>query len=337
MLSGNFKDANFKGADLDSVQMAYANLDGTDLASADLDDAEASSAQLADANLTDATLTSSTVSSASFNGSVLDGANFSDAAMTYTDLSDAIIKDANFTGAGWSQVTDEGAVWSNSTCPDGTNSNKYVDGCLSPLDTTPPVVTVTGVSNHGQYVLGATPKPGCRTTDNSVVATPAALKVTTTGAHGVGAFTATCAGAVDQAGNEQAAPVSATYTVLYGFGGFSSPVAGSTISRSARKITVRFRLTNAASKAIATGIDSSLGRARKVRVTLAGHGITAVTVFCSWSAKAREFSCTIKIPAGVRAGRSFRYTLTASENLGTGFTRVPKAGKAANPETIHFK
>jgi hypothetical protein len=39
----------------------------------------------------------------------------------------------------------------------------------------------------------------------------------------------------------------------------------------------------------------------------------------------------------VRTGKSTLYTITASENIGTGFIRVPAVAKAANPETIHFR
>jgi hypothetical protein len=55
---------------------------------------------------------------------------------------------------------------------------------------------------------------------------PAVLTITTTGSQGVGRFTATCAGAVDLAGNRQLNPVRATYTVLYGMSGFLAPPAG---------------------------------------------------------------------------------------------------------------
>ena len=54
-----------------------------------------------------------------------------------------------------------------------------------------------------------------------------------------------------------------------------------------------------------------------------------------WSASARTFGCVLKIPAKVVTGR--KYSLTAQENLGTGFYAVPTVGKVVNPETIYFK
>ena len=155
-------------------------------------------------------------------------------------------------------------TWLHTICPDGSNSDKYIDGCLSPLDTTPPVVTVTGVSANRHYIIGAVPTPGCHTTDDSMVATPASLTVTTTGAHGDGSFTATCAGAVDLAGNTQAAPVSVTYTVVYGFGGVPSPKPRATPAKSARAIIVTVRLVEASGPPNGPAVASAPDPAGKV-------------------------------------------------------------------------
>jgi hypothetical protein len=193
------------------------------------------------------------------------------------------------------------------------------------------------VGNGHVYVRGDVPAAGCRTTDDSAVAVKAGLKVTTTGTNGVGSFTATCAGAVDRAGNDQGAPVSASYLVVYGMGAFRSPLPGSTVPKSARTITVRFRLTNAAGVSIRNTTAAALAAAKKVKSTLAGPGIKPVTSVCRWAATARVFTCAIKIPVGARTGKSERYTITAAENLGTGFIRVPALAKAANPEVIHFR
>ncbi|HZU77054.1 MAG TPA: PxKF domain-containing protein, partial [Dehalococcoidia bacterium] len=93
------------------------------------------------------------------------------------------------------------------------------------IDTTPPVVQVTGVTSGATYTLGAVPTPGCSTTDaTSGVAAQATVKVSGGTANGVGQFTATCSGALDNAGNPQAAPVSVSYTVYYSFSGFLAPV-----------------------------------------------------------------------------------------------------------------
>jgi hypothetical protein len=92
-------------------------------------------------------------------------------------------------------------------------------------DTTPPVVTVTGVTDGATYAPGAVPVAGCSTIDpepSSGVATEAA-PVT---AGGPTEFTVTCSGAVDEAGNIGNTAV-ARYTVrtaVYQFSGFKPPV-----------------------------------------------------------------------------------------------------------------
>jgi hypothetical protein len=91
------------------------------------------------------------------------------------------------------------------------------------VDTTPPVVSVTGVTNDETYVLGSVPTAGCDTQDAlSGVATAASLIVSGGKANGVGSFTAICEGATDNAGNSGSASVS--YSVIYDFGGFTDPI-----------------------------------------------------------------------------------------------------------------
>jgi hypothetical protein len=81
------------------------------------------------------------------------------------------------------------------------------------VDKTAPVVTVDNVSDGATYTLGSVPTAACSTTDAlSGVATQATLSITGGNGDGTGTFTATCSGAVDNAGNT-AAPVSVNYTV----------------------------------------------------------------------------------------------------------------------------
>ena len=80
------------------------------------------------------------------------------------------------------------------------------------IDKTPPVVSVTGVTNGASYPLGSVPTAGCTTTDAlSGVQTNATLSVTGGNSDGTGTFTASCTGAMDKAGNPSAASV--TYQV----------------------------------------------------------------------------------------------------------------------------
>ncbi len=81
------------------------------------------------------------------------------------------------------------------------------------IDVTPPTVTITGVTNGATYLYNAAPTPGCHTMDAlSGVAANAIISVTGDSGKVYGTYTATCSGAMDNAGNS-AAPVSATYTI----------------------------------------------------------------------------------------------------------------------------
>lgn len=98
-------------------------------------------------------------------------------------------------------------------------------------DTTPPLVTVTGVSDGAFYAIGNVPQAGCSASD--AVSGVAVQPTVAVSGGPVGSFAATCSGAQDGAGNVTP-PVAAHYTVGYNFGGFLAPVgnvikAGSTV------------------------------------------------------------------------------------------------------------
>jgi uncharacterized protein YjbI with pentapeptide repeats len=206
------------------------------------------------------------------------------------------------------------------------------------IDTTAPQVRVTGVGYGKVYPLGHVPVPGCATTDSvSGVATAAKLTVTGTSSHGTGTFAATCAGAVNKAGIK-APPVTVFYSVAYQFGGFAVPKPGSTVPKSARAITVRFRLMDTHGRAIAAGWAAALAKAGSVRVLFIGPGVPEVTAArCTWKAATGYFQCWVKLPSGIKTGSSVSYAITAQERLGIGFDTVPAMGKTVNPEKIHFR
>jgi hypothetical protein len=145
----------------------------------------------------------------------------------------------------------------------------------------------------------------------------------------------TCSGARSYAGLAQAAPVQLSYAVVNGFGGFAAPKPGSDLSKSA-PITVGFQLTASGGKPITAADAAALAKVRIVSATLRGPGINATTAVCTWSAKAGTFQCRIDVPKAAKTGKSARYTITVTENFGTGFLATP-TGKASNPETIHFR
>jgi hypothetical protein len=145
-----------------------------------------------------------------------------------------------------------------------TNSrNKTATGsfAVDVVDTTPPVVSVLGVSNGSTYTLGAVPAASCSTTDSaSGIAVQASLTITGGTSNGVGHFVAICAGAKDAAGNT-AAPVSAGYDVHYVFSGFLTQLSpdgpdGKTFNIGST-IPVKWSLKNAQGAFIVT--PSSVG------------------------------------------------------------------------------
>lgn len=125
--------------------------------------------------------------------------------------------------------------------------------------------------------------------------------------------------------------------MAYGLHGFITPASGTTIARSSKAVTTRFRLTNASGTAIPASLAKALAEARDTRATLTGPGIKAVTATCTWSASQQDLTCAVRIPPGARTGSSQKYTLTATEDLGDGFLTVPAVHGTTDPEVIHFK
>lgn len=193
-----------------------------------------------------------------------------------------------------------------------------------------PVVIVTGVAAGHVYAAGHVPAAGCRTADSlSGVAKNAAVTVTTSGTHGVGSFTATCAGAVNNAGIGQAAPVRVKYAVAYGLSKFSTPKNKTTVPRSSHAVTVTFKLSGSTA-----AMAAKLAAAGDIRVSLTGPGISPVTVTAAWQPKSGTFSATLHIPSKVKTNKA--YLITVRENVGTGLVAAPPLGTALNPETIRF-
>ena len=128
--------------------------------------------------------------------------------------------DASFTLTASQQSADADTPTTVSKTVTDNAGNSSTRTLSALIDTTKPVVAVTGVEDGATYNPGSVPAAGCSTTDAlSGVKTSATYE--TTGGP-VGSVTATCAGAADNAGNTNSASV--TYTVKYAFGGFLRPV-----------------------------------------------------------------------------------------------------------------
>ncbi len=432
LMQGAMTDAKFDNANLKDTTIVLEPMDGADLTGATLtgvssfDDTGTPTLpanwQLTGgilfgpgASLANQDLSGFDLTDADLDGSDLELANLSSANLTNADLDDANLTGADLEDATVTGATFAEATWSDTMCPDGSNSDKHVDGCLSVLDTTPPTanpqitagnagahgwftspvtvtwnwsdngsinpkacatknraresgdpvtltatctdvagnlgtatdlvkiditapaVMVTGVRAGHRYIEGAVPKPGCRSTETiSGIAKRAKLTMTTTGSHGVGEFTVTCAGAVSVAGTVQARPVSVRYRVSFGFGGFSAPARGSTVRKSAGSFLASFHLATAADRPIPRSTARWLAAHHLVTVRLSGPSIKNGVASCSWSGGTNRFRCLVKIPSAARIGKSHSYKLGAYVHVGEPASLVPPLRKSANPETIHF-
>jgi hypothetical protein len=227
------------------------------------------------------------------------------------------------------------AVVISASCTDSAG-NVGTSSLTVKIDTTPPVVKLTGFRNGATYPTGSVPWAQCVTTD--ALSGVAEYSVTTLlggRPDGTGVSTATCTGGEDNAGN-QGASLTGRYTVVYLFGGFIAPRVDAKLSPTARSITVRFTLANAAGKAIPASTEAALAAAHDIRATLRGPGIKAVVSSCSWNAHGKYAQCVIPRPLHVRTGARNKYSITATENLGSGFVTVPVDYQSENPEPVYF-
>lgn len=102
-----------------------------------------------------------------------------------------------------------------------TNQNVGTAGPISfKIDRTKPTSVVSFTDGATFYLGELLPTPSCISDDNlSGIATPGTLSGPTGSGpgnpNGVGSFTYTCDGAIDEAGNEQAVEDNRTFTVLY--------------------------------------------------------------------------------------------------------------------------
>jgi hypothetical protein len=122
------------------------------------------------------------------------------------------------------------------------------------IDKTPPVITITGITDGATYTLGAVPAAaGYAVTDN--VSGMANHYATLTGgsANGVGTYKYTV-NATDRAGNS--ASVSATYSVVYSYSGSLESISLHGPYRLGSTIPVKFRLTDASGTHIPTATAS---------------------------------------------------------------------------------
>ena len=132
-----------EGADLDQAVLSYLDLEGTDLQDADLvyalmkgarlNEAKLTEANLAYADLRFASLRGANLTDADLTNTALTLANLTDADLTRADLALADLDETNLTRANLTDANLTGVTWHNTTCPDGTYSNRDGNTCANNL------------------------------------------------------------------------------------------------------------------------------------------------------------------------------------------------------------
>jgi len=82
---------------------------------------------------------------------------------------------------------------------------------------------------------------------------------------------------------------------------------------------------------------AALAATYDVRATLRGPDTKPVVTSCSWDGRGKYLECVIVRPRKIRTGRSHRYWITVTENLGSGFVTAPADAASENPEPIYFR
>jgi hypothetical protein len=139
----------------------------------------------------------------------------------------------------------------NGTAEDRANNTMTASVVGINIDSTNPVVAITGVTDGAVYTLGAVPTASCAASDGgSGLAGTCSGSVTGATAGGVGTFTYAVA-VTDRAGNTSRA--TATFRVIYRFDGFLQPIndtahqigATTSIFKSGSTVPVKLQLRNA--------------------------------------------------------------------------------------------
>jgi uncharacterized protein YjbI with pentapeptide repeats len=369
--TGTVSPAPTPGVDWQGCNLAYADLGGADLANANLSQANLMGVQLTNANLTNADLTS-----AGMAGAIVDNTNLTNADLAHAELGGAVIgggadltnaslADANLTWATVAGVTMTGA---NLTGADlfrvvgydwtGTPSSLPAHWLLRDRYLLGPDAELFGASLAGANLTdvdlaGAVLEEAHLAGSNLTGANLSKADLIDADLDKANLTRATLAGA-DLEGTQTSGAIWSDTTCgnglnsslyadgcntgrLDGFDGFLSPARKSTLPVSSHEVTVTFRLTDVKGKPLNSATSAVLAKRRWVRATLTGQNIKAVSAFCAWRTAAKEFSCVVKIPTGIKTGKAHPYWITAAETFGHGFKTSPPNRGTVNPEYVYFK
>jgi N-acetylneuraminic acid mutarotase len=153
---------------------------------------------------------------------------------------DAVTPDVVLSTEGASQ-----SVTGTATDRAGNSASFTVKGLN--VDRTPPVISITGIQDGAVYLLNSVPTPGYTANDNLSGIESQNAFLTGVSPSGVGKYTYTVT-AVDRAGN--ASIKSASYSVVYSFSGFLSPVNLGKPFKFGSTIPVKFGIADAGGNVI---------------------------------------------------------------------------------------
>jgi hypothetical protein len=140
------------------------------------------------------------------------------------------------------------------TAKDGAGNSVTKSFTVLVQDTTAPVITIKGISNLAVYTLHGVGAPTYTVSDSGSgvnLATVLATLSAPSSASGGGMYVFTVK-ASDYAGNTTV--VTATYFVLYQFGGFQKPLTEGGSYALGKNIPVKFRLTDSKNALISNGV-----------------------------------------------------------------------------------
>ena len=367
---GTVSPAPTPGVDWQGCNLAYADLGGADLANANLNQANLLGAQLTNANLTDADLANAELAVGIFNGT-----NLTDADLAHADLGGAVFGGADLTHANLADTNLSWATLAGVTAT-GTNLTgatlAHVAGYA--LAGTPsslpahwllryhmligpsadlPDASLTGANLVGIDLAGANLSGAHLASSNLTGANLSKADLTDADLDKANLTRATLAGSTIAGAqldgtiwSDTTCPTNTNSSLyadgcdsspLYGFAGFVSPTRKSTVGVSSHEVTVTFRLTTTKARPIVPSEASWLAASRHVRVSLTGQSIKAVVAYCAWKTAAKEFSCVVKIPKGIKTGKARPYYITVAENGGFGFKTAPPDRGTVNPEYVYCK
>jgi uncharacterized protein YjbI with pentapeptide repeats len=270
----------------------YADLAGADLAGLTETQGVLGGANLSNANLTGASLPSGDLVGTNLTSAELTGADLADSDLALTNLTGADLTSVDLNGASLDATIFTGAIWSNTTCPNGTNSNSYDNGCESALNVTPPVAhsSFQGTEVNGWFSAPAT--LDWNWSDAGPLNPAYCPSSSTTTGNGLDTLTASC---TDLAGNSasDSVPVYVDATrpavTLQGVNDGDHYALGSVPAA----VCVTREMVSGVSQAAVPGFSG--GR----------HGVGAITVTCSGAVSIAGLAQPAPVRAGFTVGYGF--------------------------------